>query len=177
MLNLTPHQNLLQFTFPSINSTALQPWSKAGLAKEASKPGFSIRLSWGTKQVNAFLRLHFPVLFSHFDATTTGFQDIPDEPDSTGLKRLNYQLPYTLIKKNRKNYSLVDKTHPTAEAYVESMSSGMAKGVGFKAKTLYLGEPFHLYTRFQGTNRSTESPRNVSHRRSLTSGLLHPPLP
>ncbi|KAF9789551.1 hypothetical protein BJ322DRAFT_1105409 [Thelephora terrestris] len=131
-------QNLTRFTFPSINSTALEPWINAGLANEASKPGFSIRLSWGTKQMNAFLRLHFPTLFGYFDATTTGFQDIPDESDSTGLKRLSYQLPYILLKKNRKNYSLVDDTHPTADSYVDSMSSGKAKGVGFKAKTLYL---------------------------------------
>lgn len=109
--------------------------------------------------MNAFLRLHFPTLFGYFDATTTGFQDIPDESDSTGLKRLSYQLPYILLKKNRKNYSLVDDTHPTADSYVDSMSSGKAKGVGFKAKTLYLGKSFHTYTQLKGTNRPVKVTR------------------
>jgi hypothetical protein len=118
----------------------LEPWITAGLASEATKPGFSINLSWGTKQVNAFLRPHFPILFGHFDSTIPGFREIPDEPDSTGLKKLDYQLPYVLLKKNRKVYSLVDETHPTARTYQEYMAGEKTKSAGFKAKTLYLGE-------------------------------------
>jgi len=90
--------------------------------------------------VNAYLRLQFPTLFGHFDSTIPGFQDIPDEPDSTGLKRLDYQLPYVLLKKNRKVYSLVDETHPIAMTYQEYLAGERTKSAGFKAKTLYLGK-------------------------------------
>ena len=122
---------------PSPIRMVLGSWIAAGLASEATK--FSIHLSWGTKQVNAFLRVHFPVLFGYFNTTVPRFQDIPDEPDSVGMKKLNYQLPYILLKKNRKNYSLVDESHPTAETYQEYLA-GANRTAGFKAKTLYLGE-------------------------------------
>lgn len=90
--------------------------------------------------MNAFLRPHFPVLFGHFDSTIPGFRDIPDEPDSAGLKKLDYQLPYVLLKKERKNYSVIDKTHPTATSYQEHLTGEKNKTAGFKAKTLFLGE-------------------------------------
>jgi len=119
----------------------LEPWVNAGLSNEADdSPGFSIQLDWGAKQINAFLRSLFPVLFGHFDSTIPGFQDIPDEPDSTGLKKLNYQLPYVLLEKNRRSYRLVDETHPTAEMYQEHMTSGKTKTAGFRSKILFFGE-------------------------------------
>lgn len=170
-----PCQNLLRFAFPTINSTVLGPWVNAGLASEATKPGFSIELGWGAKQVNAFLRLHFPALFGHFDSTIPGFQSIPNEPDSTGLRKLDYQLPYALLEKNRKAYRLVDETHPTAETYQEHLTSGKTKATGYKAKTLYLGAcsppnpPPH-----KRTNESPKLPELQSHRGSSTNGFLPP---
>lgn len=136
-----------------------------------------MELSWGTKQANAFFRLHFPDLFNHFDSTIPGFQDIPNEPDSTGLRKLDYQLPYILLEKNRKIYRLVDETHPTVETYQEYLTSGKTKTAGFKAKTLFFGE--HIQPMRLPVNCAKKYPKlpeHRSHSKLLTDGFLHLPL-
>ena len=112
----------------------------AGLAVEASDTGRIIfQLDWGTKQFNAFLRRQFPALFVYFDKIAPGFKTIPDEPDTVGMKRIEYSLPYVLLKKEYRKYHIVDDTHPTAIKYKETIS-GNTTNTGFRAKGIFLGE-------------------------------------
>lgn len=96
-------------------------------------------LDWGTKEFNALFRRILPTLFGYFDSTTPGFSDIPDEPDSIGMKKLEYSLPYILLEKCRKTYSLVDATHPSSRSYKQYLAGDKGKNAGFRAKTLFLG--------------------------------------
>lgn len=111
----------------------------AGLAVEADDSGLIFQLDWGSKQFNAFLRRLFPVLFAHFDSIAPGFKSIPDEPDTTGMKRIEYSLPYVLLQKIRKNYNVVDDAHPVAMKY-KAYLSGDAANAGFRAKSIFIGE-------------------------------------
>lgn len=111
----------------------------AGLASEASgTSGIIFQLDWGTKQFNAFLRKLFPKLFTHFDKTVTGFKAIADEPDNVGMKRIEYSLPYVLLKKEYRKYHVIDDTHPTAVKYKEYIS-GDTSNAGFRAKAIFIG--------------------------------------
>jgi hypothetical protein len=120
----------------------LEPWIDAGLAVEAEKP-FIFDLEWGTKEFNAFLRGLLPTIFNYFDSTIPGFKEIPDEPDETGVKKVDYVLPYLVLEKVRKSYHLIDATHPSGETYREYLAGDKSKGAGFRAKTLFLGMYCH----------------------------------
>jgi len=107
------YQGLSRFDRPTNNSDALQPWAKAGLAVETPTEddrGITFQLEWGTKQFNAFLCNLFPQLFDYLGTTNPGFVTLPDEPDIVGKRRVEYSLPYVLLFKVRKNYSVVDAT-------------------------------------------------------------------
>lgn len=132
-------QNISHFKFPTINSMALQPWVNAGLAVEANDSGLIFQLDWGSKQFNTFLRRLFPVLFTHFDSISPGFKLIPDEPDTIGMKKIEYSLPYVLLQKIRKNYFIVDDAHPIATKY-KAYLSGDTTNAGFRAKSIFIGE-------------------------------------
>lgn len=106
-------------------------------AKDSS--GIIFELEWGTKQFNAFLRRLFPKLFEYFDTISPGFQHLPDEPDTTGTKRIEYTLPYVLLQKDYRKYSVVDDTHPVASKYKEFLS-GDGNNAGFRAKGIFLGK-------------------------------------
>jgi hypothetical protein len=135
-----PLKNIQQFRFPSINPGSLEPYRDAGLAVEASDPsGIVFQLDWGTKQFNTFLRRLFPTLFAHFDDTIPGFSTIPDEPDNVGLRRIQYSLPYVLLEKAYRKYSIVDDTHPIATRYREAIS-GDGNTAGFRNKSIFIGE-------------------------------------
>ena len=122
----------------------------AGLAVEAESPGFIFRLEWGSKQFNAFLRQLFPILFAHFDSISAGFKSIPDEPDTIGMRKIEYSPPYVLLQKVRKNYHLVNDTHPIATTY-KTYLSGDTGNAGFRAKSLYLGEYLRRVTLYVKT--------------------------
>lgn len=122
-----------------INSKALQPWVNAGLAVEANDSGLIFQLDWGTKQFNAFLRRQLPAIFTYFDSISPGFNSVPDELDTHGVKRIDYSLPYVLLQKSRKNYQVVDDTHPVATKYKAHLS-GDTTNAGFRAKSIFLGE-------------------------------------
>lgn len=132
------YQNIHLFKFPAISSASLQPYIKAGLAAEASDVGIVFQLEWGTKQFNAFLRRLFPALFDYFDTTTPGFKTIPDEPDTSGMKRIEYSLPYVLLQKDYRKYNVVDDTHPIGAKYKEFLS-GDGSNAGFRAKGIFIG--------------------------------------
>ena len=132
----------------------MQPWVNAGLAVEAENPGLIFQLEWGSKQFNAFLRSLFPILFAHFDSISTGFKSVPDEPDATGMRKIEYSLPYVLLQKMRKNYYLVDDTHPVATTYKTYLSGDMA-GAGFRAKSLFLGAYLCHMAHIQNYNNLT----------------------
>jgi hypothetical protein len=138
--HLTSLQNIYRFLFPTISSAALDPWVKAGLAIEAdpeTEEGFVFPTTWGTKQFNAFLRDHFPKLFNHFESTNPGIKTLPDEPDNIGTKKIDYTLPYILLKKDRKKYHLVDIAHPTAAQYKVHTTGERGSG-GFRSKGIFL---------------------------------------
>jgi hypothetical protein len=106
---------------------------------EATDPsGLVFQLDWGTKQFNAFLRRLFPLLFAHFDSILPGFGDILDEPDSAGLKRIEFSLPYVLLAKQYRKYNIVDDTHPAAIKYKECLS-GDGNNSGFRNKGIFIG--------------------------------------
>ena len=86
-------------SFPAISSTSLQPYIKAGLAAEASDVGIVFQLEWGTKKIDAFLRRLFPALFDYFNTTTPELETIAIGPDTSGMKRIEYSLPYVLLPK------------------------------------------------------------------------------
>lgn len=109
---------------------AVQPTDSSGIV---------FQLSWGTKQFNAFLRRLFPTLFGHFDTIDPGFEDIPDELDSIGVRRIEFSLPYLLLKKEYRKYTIVDDTHPTAARYKEALS-GEGTNAGFRAKSIFIGK-------------------------------------
>lgn len=136
--NLMLHQNTHLFKFPTISPASLQPYIKAGLAVEASDVGIMFELEWGAKQFNAFLRRLFPALFDYFDTTTPGFKAIPDEPDTSGMKRIEYSLPYVLLQKDYRRYNVVDSTHPNGAKYKEFLS-GDGSNSGFRAKGIFIG--------------------------------------
>ena len=92
--------------------------------------------------MNAFLRRLFPTLFAHFDTIAPGFKAIPDEPDTTGMKRIEYSLPYVLLRKDYRKYHIVDDTHPTTTKYKECIS-GDTSTAGFRAKGIFIGEYIH----------------------------------
>jgi len=130
----------------------LQPWAEAGLAVETPAEddrGITFQLEWGTKQFNAFLRDLFPRLFDYLGTTNPGFAALPNEPDTTGKRRVEYSLPYVLLFKVRKNYSVVDATHPNAAKYMEvanglkdgedGQKDGSRKNSSFRAKSLFFG--------------------------------------
>lgn len=117
----------------------MEAYVNAGLAVEASDPsGIVFQLDWGTKQFNAFLRRLFPTLFAYFDTITPDFGILPDEPDSTGIKRIEYSLPYILLQKEYRKYKIVDDTHPIATKYKECLS-GDISNAGFRAKGIFIG--------------------------------------
>lgn len=122
----------------------MKPWVDAGVATEADETdaGIPFQLDWGTKQFNAFLRHQFPQLFAYFDSINPGFKAIPDEPDTVGMKRIEYSLPYVLLQKVRKNYLVVDNTHPAALEY-KTYLSGDGGNAGFRAKGIFIGEHLH----------------------------------
>ena len=101
--------------------------------------GIVFQLDWGTKQFNTFLCHLFPKLFDHFDMLSPGFKDIPDEPDTTGIKRIAYSLPYVLLHKEYRKYSIVDDTHPIGARYKEFLSSDGSNS-GFRTKGIFIGE-------------------------------------
>ena len=132
-------KNLQQFKFPTIKPASLETYVNTGLAIEASNAsGIVFQLDWGTKQFNPFLRHLLPVLFTHFDTITPGFKSIPDEPDTTGIKQIEYSLPYVLLQKEYRKYKIVDNTHPVATKYKECLS-GDVSNAGFRAKGLFIG--------------------------------------
>jgi len=62
------------------------------------------------------------------------------------VKRIEYTLPYVLLVKDYRKYSLVDDTHPAALRYKESLS-GDGSNSGFRTKSIFIGEylpPFSL---------------------------------
>lgn len=118
----------------------MDPYVNAGLAVEANDAsGIVFQLDWGTKQFNTFLRQLFPALFSYFDTIAPGFKSIPDEPDTVGMKRIEYSLPYVLLRKEYRKYHIVDDTHPIGTKYKEYIS-GDTSNAGFRAKGLFIGE-------------------------------------
>jgi len=139
----------------------LQPWVQAGLAVEASAEddrGITFQLEWGTKQFNDFLRNLFPRLFTYLGTTNPGFATLPNESDATGKRRVEYSLPYVLLFKVRKNYSVVDATHPNATKYMEvanglkdgpsshpedGQKDGSKKTASFRVKSLFFGANPH----------------------------------
>ena len=147
-------------------TSSVQPWVKAGLAVEApaeDDTGITFPLEWGTKQFNAFLRDLFPRLFEYLGTTNPSFATLPNEPDATGKRRVEYSLPYVLLFKVRKNYSVVDATHPSAVKYMEvanglkdglkdggpedGQKDGSRKNSSFRTKSLFFGvypPPCHL---------------------------------
>jgi len=54
------------------------------------------------------------------------------------MKRIEYTLPYVLLQKMRKNYHIVDDTHPVATMYKANLS-GDTTSAGFRAKSIFLG--------------------------------------
>lgn len=129
-----------RFKFPTINSSSLGPYIKAGLVVEASDAsGIVFQIEWGTKQFNAFLRRLFPKLFDYFDTLSPVFKDIPDEPDTAGMKRIAYSLPYVLLQKEYRKYTIVDETHPVGAKYKEFLS-GDGSNSGFRTKSIFIGE-------------------------------------
>jgi hypothetical protein len=70
---------------------------------------------------------------------TPGFKAIPNEPDGVGIRRVEYTLPYILVKKDRMKYEIIDNAHPTAEVYDKMLSGGKAGKPGFRARTLFFG--------------------------------------
>jgi hypothetical protein len=117
----------------------LEAYANAGLAVQAGDAsGIVFQLDWGTKQFNAFLRRLFPALFTYFDDIDPGFEIIRDEPDSIGTKRVDYTLPYVLLKKEYRKYKIIDDTHPDATKYKEALS-GEGANAGFRAKAIFIG--------------------------------------
>jgi hypothetical protein len=124
----------------------LETYANAGLATQASDTsGIVFQLDWGTKQFNAFLRRLFPVLFAYFDKVDTSFKTIRDEPDTIGKKRIDYVLPYVLLKKEYRKYRIIDDTHPNAVKYKDALS-GEGTNAGFRAKSIFIGEPSFFST-------------------------------
>ena len=120
--------------------SSLESYIKAGLAVEANDAsGIVFQLDWGTKQFNAFLRHLFPRLFNYFDTLSPGFKDILDESDTTGIKRIEYSLPYVLLQKQYRKYTVVDDTHPVGARYKEFLS-GDGSNSGFQMKGIFIGE-------------------------------------
>jgi len=149
-LALIPYWGLSQFEQPAINSNALQPWVQAGLAVEApakDNSGITFQLKWGTKQFNAFLCDLFPRLFAYLGTTDPSFATLPNEPNATGKKRVEHSLPYVLLFKVRKKYSMVDAMHPNVIKYMEvanghledSQKDGSKKNLSFRMKSLFFG--------------------------------------
>lgn len=135
-----PLQGMHRFKFPPINLSSLQSYIKAGLAVEATDAsGIIFQIEWGTKQFNAFLCHLFPKLFDYFDTLSPNFQNIPDEADTTGVKRIAYSLPYVLLHKEYRKYSLVDDTHPVGARFKEFLS-GDGSNSGFRTKSIFIGE-------------------------------------
>lgn len=149
-----PYQGLARFERPTVNTDTLRPWVQAGLAVEASAEddsGITFQLDWGTKQFNAFLRNLFPRLFAYLGTTNPGFATLPNEPDTAGKKRVEYSLPYVLLFKVRKKYTVIDTTHPNAVKYMDvanglkdsrledGQKDGSKKSASFRAKSLFFG--------------------------------------
>lgn len=86
-----------------------------------------------------FLRRLFPRLFNYFDTLSPGFKHIPDESDTTGIKRIEYSLPYALLHKEYRKYTIVDDTHPVGTRYKEFLS-GDGNNSGFRNKGIFIGE-------------------------------------
>jgi hypothetical protein len=152
-----PYKNLKDFRFPAINATSLEAYANAGLATQAiNASGIVFQLDWGTKQFNAFLRCLFPALFAHFDMANPTFKSIRDEPDNIGLKRIEYTLPYVLLKKEYRKYTIVDDTHPVAAKYKDALS-GEGTNAGFRAKSIFIGESLSFITMVHQSHTSSGS--------------------
>jgi hypothetical protein len=161
--NSTPFENLQNFKFPAITLTSLEPYLKAGLvAQPEDTSGIIFQLDWGTKEFNSFLHHLFPTLFAHFDKMDEDFTTIPDEPDSIGLKCIDYSLPYVLLKKEYRKYAIVDDTHPTATKYKEALS-GEGTNAGFRVKSIFISEYPSSPTVISSSHASFAQSHKISH--------------
>ena len=79
------------------------------------------------------------MLFDYFNTITSGFKTIPDEPDTSGMKRIEYSLPYVLLQKDYRKYTIVNDTHQIGAKYKEFLS-GDGSNVGFRAKGIFIGK-------------------------------------
>ena len=114
------------------------------------------QLGWGTKQFNAFLHNLFPKLFAYLGTTNPGFAALPDKSDKNGMMWVEYSLPYVLLFKVRKTYSIINTTHPDATKYMEVVNGlkdsprvsnledgqkdSSRKSSSFWAKSIFFGE-------------------------------------
>ena len=156
----------------------MEVYVNAGLAVEASNPsGIVFQLDWGTKQFNAFLCRLFPTLFAYFDTITPDFGILPDKPDLTGIKQIEYSLPYILLQKEYRKYKIIDDTHPIATKYKECLSGDISYA-GFRAKGIFIGWylcPIVLHVR--SNTAPTLSHQGTSAPSSLRSLVLPRPFP
>jgi len=101
---------------------------------------------------------------------------LPNEHDAMGKKWVEYSLPYVLLFKVRKNYSIVDATHPGAVKYMEvanglkdgpkdghpedGQRDGSRKNSSFRTKSLFFGAYSHSITsRSHSLNTTPKSPK------------------
>ena len=95
-------------------------------------------MEWGTKQFNHFLRTLFPTLFRYLGTFNRHVLQVKNEPDDTGIKRIDYSWPYILLQKDRKKYVAVDHMHPTGSSYRDNLSGGSTHA-SFRGKAIFLG--------------------------------------
>ena len=101
----------------------------AGLAAQGN---FEVDTSWGTNEVNAFLRTVLPQVFVYFDGITGNQQH-----HSSSLLKI---WPYAVIQRQGKIFTVVNAFHPTGKTLRTSLhNGGITLRRAVKMRTIYLG--------------------------------------
>ena len=144
----------------------MAPWVSAGLAVEAApgeELGIVFQVEWGTKQLNHLLRSLLPTLFRYLGTLNEHVEQVKNEADDTGAKRIDYTWPYILLHKDRKKYEAIDQTHPSGAVYRDNLGGTGIHG-SFRGKAIFLG--MHpLATSAFAELKALQSRRFQSHKR------------
>ena len=119
----------------------MAPWVSAGLAVEATpgeESGIVFQVEWGTKQLNHLLRSLLPTLFRYLGTLNEHVEQVKNEADDTGAKRIDYTWPYILLHKDRKKYEAINQTHPSGAVYRDNLGGTGTHG-SFRRKAIFLG--------------------------------------
>jgi hypothetical protein len=150
---LWSYQSILTTKILASNLTELTLFARAGLSTPILQEPVSFDLTWGRKQMNAFLRDLFPRLFTHFAQSCPEVLTIPSEADDTGTDNLDsVNWPYVLISSHRNQIKLlptgVDHSPTAQECFDKSTNRSSQAKVWWKERTIHFGTFFSYYYSF-----------------------------